>query len=581
MKKIFLTALSCLMIMLQACTDKVEPVPDPEPTPGGPDEEEVEPLKKVPFTKGFNLTDWLNTTDDSWFVADKYTEQDFKDMKTLGVDVVRLPINFPLFMGEAPAYTFQKRLLDVVDNAVAWAEKQGMYIILDQHSYFAATPFPEEFGEDLVASGLRQLAARYKDKEHVILELFNEPGGTYIEEHWNEMQQRLIADIRNIDKKIIIVATAPYCSIKKLTELPDIKDNRLIYTFHYYTPFLFTHQGAEWNKMQYMTNVPFPYDADKMPQMPEQFNGDDEYEGYYNTYSSQGNDMFIRTDLMEVYSWAANNDKLVFCGEFGTLNSASKRDRNNWYKAVCDNFATCEIPWIAWEYSSSSKTNFGVFNGPKNFELSLNAELISAMGLTVPPQYASGYPPVVYYDDGMPGWWSQGSIWDGYTPKIDFACTENPYEGSSKCIKWEVDHAWGGLTMSVWPLADYTEQYNGGANLEFAIRTTDDIDKLIVRLVQLKGMNWRIISELTTNGQNTDTNHTPYQFDNDGQWHLIQIPLKDLWYCGGQNQPYWKLAPDEGEEGFAWDCVQHLEFAPEGNNGLVGKTIYIDKIVIR
>ena len=42
-----------------------------------------------------------------------------------------------------------------------------------------------------------------------------------------------------------------------------------------------------------------------------------------------------------------------------------------------------------------------------------------------------------------------------------------------------------------------------------------------------------------------------------------------------------KDAPDEGEEGFAWDCINHLEIVPEGNNNVLGKTVYIDNIVIK
>ena len=52
-----------------------------------------------------------------------------------------------------------------------------------------------------------------------------------------------------------------------------------------------------------------------------------------------------------------------------------------------------------------------------------------------------------------------------------------------------------------------------------------------------------------------------------------------MWICGTQGN--WKLGPDEGDEGFAWDCIQHLEFAPEGNESLLGKTVYIDNIRIR
>lgn len=579
MKHFFLTALSCLMMMFAGCSENnMNPEPEPNPTPGtDPDVEEVKPLTSVPFSKGFNLSDWLNTSQDYWFVPDKYKEQDFEDLKTLGVDVVRVPINFPLFMGPAPAYTFNNKLLDVLDNAVEWASSRGIYIILDQHSDFSPAGFTAD-KEDLVASGLRQLASRYKGKDHVLIEVFNEPNSDYIEKSWNEIQLRLISEIRNIDKNVIIIATGVGGGITRLRELPKINDDRIIYTFHYYNPFLFTHQGAEWIPSRHIANVPFPYDADKMPPMPNEFKGNAEYEGYYNIYSAQGNERAIAQELMEIYSWATDNNRLIFCGEFGTLTTASKGDRNRWYKAVCDNLAAFGIAWTAWEYSSGSMPNFGVFKGTKNFETNLDADLIRAMGLNVPPQYESGCPEVVYYDDDVPEWWSQGSKWDGYEPKIDFSCKENPYDGSLNCIRWDIDNVWGGLTMSTWPVTDFSEQYDAGAHLEFAIRTTDVIDKMIVRFVQYKTgapWNWRIIEEIST----TNDEKPAYKFANDGKWHLIKIPLQSMWICGTQGA--WKLGPEEGDEGFAWDCVQHLEFAPEGNESLIGKTVFIDNIRIR
>lgn len=579
MKQFFFAALSCMMLMFAACSEKnVSTEPDPDPTPGpNPDVEEVEPLKAVPFSKGFNLSDWLNTSEEYWFVPDKYKEEDFDDLKTLGVDVVRIPINFPLFMGAAPAYTFNQKLYDVLDKVVEWGAARGMYVILDQHSGFGNTGFTAEH-EDLVASGLRQLATRYKGKDHVVIELFNEPNGSYVQDNWDKIQQRLVSEVRSIDKNVIIIATGVNSGLKALTRVAEIQDSRIIYTFHYYNPFLFTHQGAEWIPSKHIANVPFPYDADKMPAMPAEFKGNAEYEEYYNIYAAQGNEQAIAQELMEVYSWATDHDKLIFCGEFGTLTTASRGDRNRWYKAVCDNLAAFGIPWTAWEYSSGSMPNFGVFKGTKNFDTNLDADLIRAMGLNVPPQYESGCPEVVYFDDEVPDWWTQGSKWDGYEPKIDFSCKEDPYDESLKCIRWDIDNVWGGLTMSTWPVSDFSEQFNAGASLEFAIRTTDEIDKMIVRFVQYKTgapWNWRIVEEIST----TNADKPAYRFANDGKWHLIRIPLQSMWICGTQGN--WKLGPDEGDEGFAWDCIQHLEFAPEGNESLLGKTVYIDNIRIR
>ena len=86
------------------------------------------------------------------------------------------------------------------------------------------------------------------------------------------------------------------------------------------------------------------------------------------------------------------------------------------------------------------------------------------------------------------------------------------------------------------------------------------------------------MTEIGTTGGNATQNLFPA----DGEWHLLSIPLSDFRINGTQGQgDAWKDAPDEGEEGFAWDCINHLEFVPEGNEALLGKTLYIDDIVVR
>ena len=48
---------------------------------------------KVPFSKGVNLTEWFQAGSASQIDFSKFTFEDVKDIKSLGVDVIRLPIN--------------------------------------------------------------------------------------------------------------------------------------------------------------------------------------------------------------------------------------------------------------------------------------------------------------------------------------------------------------------------------------------------------------------------------------------------------------------------------------------------------
>lgn len=588
MKKFVTMAVAMLAVLslTGSCSKDNSGVTPPDPDPGKevpdtPGNEDVKPLTKVPFNKGLNLSDWFNVSDIRYFKADTYTDMDFDNLKSLGIDALRLPLNFPVFMGGAPEYKFSDSFLTALDKAVDMALKRDMYVILDQHSYYGSRMFPEGYGEQLVSAGLRQLAQRYKDRsDHLIIELFNEPGGTYLESNWPEMQKRLIAEIRAIDKNRILIVTGYGCMIDELMKLPEYDDTRLIHTFHFYNPFIFTHQGANWdnNPLQHIGAVDFPYDATTMPAAPEFFNGNAEYTEYYNSYPAQGTEKYIGDLLMNVYSWASQHGKLLFCGEFGTLTSAPSGSRARWYKTVCDYFAAYGISWTAWEYRDTKTPNFGIFKGANIFESNLDVDLCDAMGLTIPESYRTGCPEVVIFDDEIPFWWQQGGKWEGYEPKIDFMCKENPEGGSLNCIRWDVDDKWGGLVMTPWPVADFSRQHSAGASLEFSIRADSEFDSLTVRFTQYKegaAWQWRNMVEIcTSKGGSSDIN-----FAADGQWHRVSIPLSKFYIHGTQGD--WKDAPGAGDEGFAWDCINHIEFVPEGKENLVGKTIYLDNIRIR
>ena len=49
---------------------------------------------KAPFTKGVNFTEWLEFKTPEQIDRDWFTRADFENARSLGADVVRLPIHF-------------------------------------------------------------------------------------------------------------------------------------------------------------------------------------------------------------------------------------------------------------------------------------------------------------------------------------------------------------------------------------------------------------------------------------------------------------------------------------------------------
>lgn len=527
-----------------------------------------------PFSNGVNLSDWFNMEDAGYLDRDRYTADDFADMKSIGIDVVRLPLNFPPFMGDAPGYTFSDEFLAALDHAVALAEEAGLHVILDQHSYYGSRWFRLDPGEKIVTSGLSQLAKRYASHgDKIVYELFNEPGGELTDALWGPMQQRLIDAVRQYDKNHYIIATGLGCNIANLFKLPRYTDSLLIYTFHYYNPFLFTHQGADWDNspQKDLIGIPYPYNAATMPAKPQSFVGNTYYEPLYDKYANEAvTDEPMRNAFVRAMHFGRERNAPVFVGEYGTLTTVPDAERCRWYADATRLFEATGIARTAWEWRVlSSAINFGFFPNDKCgiFGLNLDAALAAAAGFDTAAWQPADE--LWFYRDCRASWWNKPS-----DVNINLTDMANPASGSA-CISWKIAGAYSSLRMELWPVADFSSFAADGGYLEFDIASDGPLPRLNVRFVQYKEgapWQWRLI---TLVGTDADDIHGR-RFKADGQWHHVRVPLAAMWVCGTSGT--WKDKPDPGEEGFAYDCVNALEFAAEGQSTIIGTTLRLDNI---
>ena len=177
-----------------------------------------------------------------------------------------------------------------------------------------------------------------------------------------------------------------YNSYNELANLPLYSDNNLLYTFHFYDPFMFTHQGASWTSpsMEPLSGVPFPYDAGRMPECPGTLKGT-WIESSLNSYPSEGTVTHVKQLIDIAVNFRNERNVKIFCGEFGVyIPNCNKADRYYWYEAVRQYFEEKDIPWTSWDYQGS----FGLFNQGSNelFDHDLNVYLLQALNFNVPPQ---------------------------------------------------------------------------------------------------------------------------------------------------------------------------------------------------
>jgi len=183
----------------------------------------------------------------------------------------------------------------------------------------------------------RQMANRYKhlDPDSTIFEIINEPSFALSNQQYVEFMQAMVDTIREQTIEHTIIVSCPFGgSPIGFNFFEPLIDTNLIYTFHFYSPLYFTHQGASWTPIAYPIGEPFPDGGNDV--------------GTINTYN-------IAVD------WANQHNKPMYNGEFGVINYADDVSRCNWIRMVGDLNYQNDIPWAYWNWDSPAGTNFGFF----------------------------------------------------------------------------------------------------------------------------------------------------------------------------------------------------------------------------
>lgn len=312
------------------------------------------------FTRGINLGNALEAPKGaSWGVVLK--EAHFDMAKAAGLDHVRLPAKFSGHAAAEAPYTIDAAFFEQVDWAIEQAKARGLSIIVDLHHYDEIMKEPDAHAERFV--GLwSQIAARYKDQPpSVAFELLNEPNSGLVAERWNPLAKRALEVVRQTNPtRLVIVDCYFWANAEHLHTLDLPTDPNVVATFHMYQPILFTHQGAEWMEPEFRTRgVVFPgppaQPLELLPAAEQTSWVRDWFAGYNQLPLAQNpggpKTVFDHFQLVEKY--IQERGHRVYLGEFGAIDRADPKSRENYVRLVREEAERRNIGWAYWDDGGS------------------------------------------------------------------------------------------------------------------------------------------------------------------------------------------------------------------------------------
>ncbi|MGL6172960.1 MAG: glycoside hydrolase family 5 protein [Vibrio sp.] len=319
--------------------------------------------------RGINLGNYLESPnyEGEWNNDFIIQSSDFENIESAGFASVRIPVRWNAHTQSDPKVideVFMARVQQVVDYAI----QNQLKVIINSHHFDELFYNKNEFDQhrQRLLSFWNQIAQRFPlseyDEEQLVFEFLNEPHGNLGVKEWNA----LVADLtkliwldnassqhNSLGQRKIMIGTADWGGPTKLNDLvlPDsVSAQNTIITVHFYEPFQFTHQGADWveNAKNWIGTR------------------------WLGTVDEQK----VLTDYLNVitdWNQQAGRGFEINIGEFGVYSKYSQpQDQKAWTAYIAREAEKRRFSWHYWEYSS----DFGAYDFNSN---QWRSELIDAL----------------------------------------------------------------------------------------------------------------------------------------------------------------------------------------------------------
>jgi endoglucanase len=356
-------------------------------------------------------------------VSDAEFSAQLQTLRRTGFDFVRLAVD------PGPFLQFQGSRRGVLDRMLIGRVKlvlaSGLAVIVDFHP---SDMQPDYTAQELTAGATAPVFRSYLQllehtagllgalgSDKVALELMNEP--PVQPDAWQPMMEAAYAAARSQSASLLLVLEggdeASADALMAMRTASFAKDPAVLFSFHYYDPYQFTHQGASWNAARYLADVPYPARARSLDDSltatealiaqsnmtePQKSLAYQDSQARLEDYRASGFDAAtIGNDFREIARWArAQNisDNRILLGEFGAretalqLVGARAAERAQWFRDVRTAAEANGFGWAVWAYRGGGGFALAQSDAGNDIE----GDVAQALGLTSRSRKAEALP---------------------------------------------------------------------------------------------------------------------------------------------------------------------------------------------
>ena len=327
------------------------------------------------FKKGLGIGGWLTnykrfnvlpeeqrliiTVGDREHFESYITESDVAYISSLGMDHIRL--GFDQIVLEEEPYVYSEKIFSILDSFVSWCEKYSLGIVFNLHKAIGnycdikedVSLLEDEELQNRFIALWETIEKRYSDKSDIAFELLNEVRDIS-PEPWNALAEKTISAIRRLNReRVIIIGSTHWSNPNTLNTLKVFDDEFVVYTFHCYAPFEFTHQQGVLQSGPLFYNRKMEYPSDDI----ERYRDYKRLHGCpkppYTNLKRMDRE-FLEGHLLPAIKFKETHpDKVLWCGEFGTIRHIPIKFRENWMRDVISILNENGIPYSVWNYLST------------------------------------------------------------------------------------------------------------------------------------------------------------------------------------------------------------------------------------